>query len=84
MPTPNKTWYVFGPQGCGKTRNAAAIAKALGVTKIRDDWAPGQPHPPVTDHLVLCHVAPPEFRRVMRFDDAMKLVRAKQKCHAAH
>ncbi|UQY33791.1 hypothetical protein K8U54_19060 [Pseudomonas fulva] len=32
---------VQGPQGCGKTLNAARIAKALGLTKIVDDWQPG-------------------------------------------
>lgn len=32
---------VQGPQACGKTRNAARIAKALGLSKIVDDWQPG-------------------------------------------
>lgn len=79
MPTPNKTWYVHGPQGCGKTLNSQAIAAALGVSKVVDEWNPGDRHPPVTDHLVLCIDPPEGFRRVMSFADAMKLVRAKHR-----
>lgn len=84
MPTPNKTWYVHGPQGCGKTQHGPAIAAALGLTTVVE-WEPGQRLPPVIGHLVLLHSPPTGpiegFRRVMTFDDAMKLVRAKQRCH---
>ena len=34
------TVIVYGPTGCGKTRNAARIAAKLGIptSKIIDDW----------------------------------------------
>ncbi len=32
----NKSIIVYGPQGCGKTRNAARIAKHFGLVKIID------------------------------------------------
>ena len=41
-----KSWLVYGPEGCGKTRNARAIANALGLTDILDDWQPGMQAPP--------------------------------------
>jgi hypothetical protein len=31
---------VFGPKGCGKTRNAAAIAKAYGCSTVHDQEVP--------------------------------------------
>jgi len=78
MPTPNKTWYVFGPQGCGKTVHAQAIAAALGVSKVIDEWSPGDRHPPPVDHLVLCIDPPEGFRRVLSFAEAMKLTQTKR------
>lgn len=32
------TVIIYGPQGCGKTRNAQVIAKAFGLTAILDGW----------------------------------------------
>lgn len=32
------TVIIYGPQGCGKTRNAQLIAKAFGLTAILDGW----------------------------------------------
>ncbi|EQM70019.1 hypothetical protein QYE80_27385 [Pseudomonas tohonis] len=40
---PRRSVLVQGPEGCGKTRNSKAIAAALGLTDIRDDWNPGVP-----------------------------------------
>ena len=37
---------VYGPQGCGKTTHAAAVAKLLGKKRIIDPWSPGDPLPP--------------------------------------
>lgn len=34
---------VYGPQGCGKTRHAAALAAHFGVGVIIDEWMPGDP-----------------------------------------
>ncbi|MGK8439046.1 hypothetical protein ACRS3X_17245 [Ectopseudomonas hydrolytica] len=75
-----KSWLVYGPEGCGKTKNAQAIADALGLTEIVDDWQPGDPAP-ITKALVLTnHLGPdhmPFSRRVLSYDQAMSLVAAK-------
>jgi hypothetical protein len=75
-----KSWLVYGPEGCGKTKNAQAIADALGLTEIVDDWQPGDPAP-ITKALVLTnHLGPdhmPFSRRVLSFEQAMSLVAAK-------
>lgn len=42
---------VYGPQACGKTRNAKALAAYFGLRRIVDDWMPGDEVPP--DALVL-------------------------------
>lgn len=43
---------IYGPQACGKTRNAAALARHFGLTRVLDGdhgyeglWEPGQPAP---------------------------------------
>lgn len=33
---------VYGPQGCGKTRNAERIKKILGLKRIVDGWPEGE------------------------------------------
>lgn len=32
------TIVIHGPQGCGKTRNAEALAAHFGCARIVDDW----------------------------------------------
>lgn len=32
---------IYGPAGCGKSYNAARLAKHFGLTRIVDDWANG-------------------------------------------
>lgn len=34
----SNTVVIHGPQGCGKTRNAQALAAHFGCTRIIDDW----------------------------------------------
>jgi MoxR-like ATPase len=34
----SQTIVIHGPQGCGKTRNAQALAKHFGCKKVVDDW----------------------------------------------
>lgn len=82
--TNGKSWLVYGPQGCGKTTNAQAIAAALGLTEVVDDWLPGDPVP-TTKALVLSTEGPctPFTRRVLRYDQAMTLVASKAKQEAA-
>lgn len=80
--TNGKSWLVYGPEGCGKTKNAQAIADALGLTEIVDDWQPGDPAP-ITKALVLTnHLGPdfpPFYRRALSYEQAMSLVAAKAK-----
>ncbi len=56
---------VYGPQGCGKTRNAEALRIHFGLATVceADDW---KAQPPLTD-------APPpdEVRRKLSFEEAM-------------
>ena len=66
------TIVVYGPQGCGKTTNAGAIARAYGLASIADDWAPGKPLP--ANALALTHV--PGAPGAIAFEDAMRRVRA--------
>lgn len=76
-----KSWLVHGPEGCGKTSNAQAIADALGLTEIVDDWHPGM-KAPTTKALVLTNESgpfEPFIRRVLSFDQAMSLVASKSK-----
>lgn len=79
-----KSWLVYGPEGCGKTTNAQAIAAALGLTEIVDDWQPGDPAP-ITKALVLTNDLgpdfPPFYRRVLSFEQAMSLVAAAKAKH---
>lgn len=70
-----RSCLVHGPAGCGKTTNAPAIAKALGLSKILDNWGAGAPVP-LLDTLVLTNADNPAWcfkGRVMTFDQAMQL-----------
>ncbi|WP_278411983.1 AAA family ATPase [Stutzerimonas kunmingensis] len=74
-----KSYIVFGPQGCGKTTNARAIASALGLDKIVDDWQPDMAVPP--DALVLTsHEGPFSHspRRVLTYSAAIAMVESKK------
>lgn len=70
-----KAIIVYGPQGCGKTINAMAIARHLGVDhgKIIDGWAPCTPLP--EGALALTN-APVEG--ALHFDDIMRQIQAAQ------
>ncbi|PVZ43955.1 AAA family ATPase [Pseudomonas sp. CC120222-01a] len=69
-----------GPAGCGKTTNAPAIAKALGLSQILDNWDAGAPVP-LLDTLVLTNANNPAWYfdgRVMTFDQAMQITRQQE------
>ena len=63
------------PAGCGKTTNAPAIAKVLGLSQILYNWDAGAPVP-LLDTLVLTNADHPAWYfkgRVMTFDHAMQI-----------
>ncbi|MOA63022.1 hypothetical protein D3C78_1886100 [compost metagenome] len=71
---------MYGPQGCGKTCNARAIADALGLTDILDDWHIGMPFPSF-NVLVLTYENGPFTgitRHTLSYEKAMQLVEAKR------
>ena len=72
----HRSHLVFGPQGCGKTTNARAIADALGLKDILDDWLPGMSFPK-SDTLVLTYEQgdfTPFRRNILSYEQAMRLV----------
>ncbi|MQG94471.1 AAA family ATPase [Pseudomonas sp. MN1F] len=77
---PPRSCLVHGPAGCGKTTNAPAIAKALGLSQILDNWDAGAPVP-LLDTLVLTNADNPAWYfdgRVMTFDQAMQITRQQE------
>lgn len=86
-----KTVIVYGPQGCGKTRNSEKMRRAFGLDTVIDDWQPGsngQPRIPKTGALVL--TCDPAVHRiagggiaVIDFEAAMRFVhrRRRQRLH---
>lgn len=48
-----KTVIVFGPPGCGKTRNAAALKRFYGCNAIIDEWEEGDRVSPGALHLTI-------------------------------
>ncbi|AYG46234.1 AAA family ATPase [Pseudomonas sp. Leaf58] len=71
-----RSCLVHGPSGCGKTTYAKAIAKALGLRDVLDNWTPGKPAP-LLNTLVLSSECDPTWHfkgRAMTFNQAMQLV----------
>lgn len=74
--TTPRSCIVYGPAGCGKSTHAHAIAKALGLSRIHDNWAAGAPVP-LLDTLVLTDADNPAWYfngRVLTYTQAMQLV----------
>lgn len=59
---------IYGPQGCGKTQNAAALAGHYGKSVVIDEWVPGMALP--ANAIALTHV--PGIEGAIAFDDAMR------------
>lgn len=79
-----KSVCLYGPAGCGKTTNAPRIAKALGLVKVFEqeeiiNRVPRLQALPPYGVLLICQ-EPPEFTsfKTMHYDEAMKIVRAKE------
>lgn len=71
-----RSCLVYGPTGCGKSTNAEAIAKALGLHQVLDNWEPGRPAP-LLDTLILCTQKDPNWHFkgcAMTFTHAMQIV----------
>ncbi len=68
---------VYGPMGCGKTRNSQRLAHHFGYVKIVDGWDGRSELPP--NCLVLTVERPKAIRgaRVVPFQDAMAAVEAR-------
>jgi len=47
------TVIIFGPAGCGKTRNAKALQRFYGCNAIVDEWEDGDPVSPGALHLTI-------------------------------
>jgi hypothetical protein len=58
------SFFLFAPQGAGKTRNAQQIAELLGCTTVVDDWRPGLAVP--AGALVLTNQMPGEAIDALR------------------
>lgn len=63
---------IYGPQGCGKSRNKAALAAHFGMGQVIDDWNPGGPLPENT--LALTNV--PGVEGAIDFLDIVTLLTA--------
>lgn len=72
----SNTVLIHGPQGCGKTRSAQALAAHFGCSQVVDDWNGRDPI--AAGSLVLTNVedwkarALPTSRRVLPFASAMR------------
>lgn len=78
---------VYGPQGCGKSRHAEALARHFGCRHIVDQAADPYPRTKMQavrfklgNTLFLTHMAPPYpidacDRRILHFDKAMAALR---------
>lgn len=76
---------LYGPKACGKTRNKVAIARALGISKIVDDWHFSWST--FSDCLHITCLEPSEFQkrlkgiqdvRIISFEEALRIVGGKQ------
>lgn len=80
--TTPRSCIVHGPAGCGKSTHAYVIAKALGLSRIYDNWTAGAPVP-LLDTLILTNADNPSWYfngRVLTFNQAMQLVEH-EKCN---
>lgn len=71
------TTIVHGPKACGKTRNAAALARHFRAARICDDWLPGDPLPKGALALTEYEVPPRPGVQVVAFDRAIAMASTK-------
>lgn len=67
---------IHGPQGCGKTTYAQALAEHFGCSSIQDDWN-GSDAPigelVLTSSTIKANLSALLDARVIRFDEALRL-----------
>lgn len=74
-----KSWILHGPQGSGKTRIAAELAAALGLSHVHDEWDGRQATFSTVDTLHVCVDLPrwvEDSRRVLTIDEGKLVVKA--------
>jgi hypothetical protein len=79
------TLVVFGPQGCGKTINAPAIARHFGLAQVQE-WdeiaaARGRPPKPADGVLLLC--TPVDVPQLQQRAPQLRFVSFAAACQAA-
>lgn len=78
----DKSWVVYGPQGCGKTENAQVIADYLKLKTVCDEWDGKKKTFTQTNTLHLTDKLPawwPECnRRAISYNKIMGYVRQRQ------
>lgn len=62
---------VWGPPGCGKTRNAERLRRHFGLARVVDEWSRGDGTRLEPGDLVLTCEMMADDPRAIRFDDAM-------------
>lgn len=64
---------IHGPQGCGKTRHAQALARHFGCEQITDDWSGhGRLEPGTLALTNATSVCLPDHATVMSLDLALR------------
>jgi len=74
----NRSVVVYGPQRCGKTRNAEALRRHFGLNRVVDDWD-GISDVPAAGALILTNVIPTRSRQTIPFAKACALARIEAK-----
>jgi len=71
-----KSYILYGPEGCGKTKNAEAIANRLGLKTIVDNWDGDPTSYRMTNILYITNDVPTwarNNRRLISYSDAMEV-----------
>jgi len=76
MTISNKSVYIYGPQGCGKTMHAEKFMKAFGLKYLLDGFDPETGVLPTNPTLILSNVKIKATDRVkqMTFKQALKKI----------
>jgi len=63
---------IYGPQGCGKSKHKNELAVHFGMSKIIDDWKPGDALP----ESALALTNAPEAEGAIAFSEVLALLTA--------